>query len=318
VSCQIRDFCNADLPDLTRIWSEHWAAAQAPPPISSTIIERAILSRTFFTRNELLIAEIDGQPEGWCHFSHPGSMADDLTGDETSETAILSAICFTHAGLACCDALLDAVQARTRELGCSKILAGPLRDQQCGYVGLPPIGHGLGISESDVRVSSLLTRHGFSPGGSYERLVVTTAPYRPPINREMIQLRRTTRTERATVIPQSGRYASAMAHLDIEHHQLINHRNGDHLANVRMWLSDPEAQVMSCAEAILDLSPVETPGQLTVAERFLISAIIQTMANRCVFRVETVVDADHHELKEQLRSLGFEHADRGRRWEKIF
>ncbi|QEG00918.1 hypothetical protein Mal15_49940 [Stieleria maiorica] len=313
---EVRDFCNADLPGLARVWSEHWTAAQSPPPISATIIERAILSRAFFSPRDLLVATIDGHVEAWCHFSRPGDHGDEWSGMPAGDVAILSAICFTHAGLKCCDDLLAAAEKRIRAEQCHSILAGPMRDQQCGYVGLAPIGHGIGVPDVDVRAASLLSRHGYSPERSFQRMVVTTAPYRPPVNREMMQFRRTTRAERSAVVPQQGRYASAMAHLDIEHHQLINHRNGDRLANVRLWLSDPEAQVMSCSEAILDLSVTETPGELTSAETFLIAAIIQSMATRCVFRVETAIDGEHSQLKEQLTSLHFENTQRGQRWTK--
>ncbi|MEM0927289.1 MAG: hypothetical protein AAGJ83_14690, partial [Planctomycetota bacterium] len=202
------------------------------------------------------------------------------------------------------------------DAGCHQILAGPLRDQQCGYVGLPPVGHGIGIPDIDIRVSSLLSRHGFSPGESAVRMVVTTAPYRPPVNREMMQFRRTTRTERSGVIPQQGRYAAAMSHMDIEHHHLVNHRTGDRLANLRIWLSDPEAQVMSCSEAILDLSVLESNTRLNPAECFLVSAIVQSMTTRCVFRVETSVDASHSEIVGQLETLQFQAAGRGQRWKK--
>ncbi|QDV41521.1 hypothetical protein Enr13x_13640 [Stieleria neptunia] len=313
---EVRDFCNADLPGLARVWSEHWTAAQSPPPISTTIIERAILSRAFFSPKDLLVATIDGRVEAWCHFSRPGDHGDEWSGMPASDVAILSAICFTHAGLKCCDDLLKAAEQRIQQEECHSILAGPMRDQQCGYVGLSPIGHGIGIPDVDVRAASLLSRHGFSPEKSFQRMVVTTAPYRPPVSREMMQFRRTTRAERSAVVPQQGRYASAMAHLDIEHHQLINHRNGDRLANVRLWLSDPEAQVMSCSEAILDLSVIETPGELTSAETFLVAALIQSMATRCVFRVETAINGEHSILKEQLSALHFENTQRGQRWTK--
>jgi hypothetical protein len=313
---EIRDFSNADLPALARVWSEHWTAAQSPPPISATIIERAILSRIFFSRRELIVVSVDGQVEAWCHFSRPGVSGDQWADQVPGEVAILSAVCFSQTGLKHCDELLKAVVARLRQGGCQRILAGPLRDQQCGYVGLPPIGHGIGIPEVDVRTSSLLSRHGFSPTDTYTRLVATTAPYKPPVNREMIQFRRTTRAERSAVIPQQGRYASAMSHMDIEHHQLINHRNGDRLANVRLWLSDPESQVMSCSEAILDLSVIESTEQLTPAETFLVAALIQSMATRCIFRVETSINVAHTELCQQLETLNFEDTGRGRRWVK--
>lgn len=313
---EIRDFCNADLPGLARVWSEHWTAAQSPPPISSTIVERAILSRTFFSTQELLVARVNGQVEAWCHFTRPGVEGDDWSGQPSSDVAVLSAICFTQVGLDCCDALLVAAEERIRSENCRTILAGPMRDQQCGYVGLAPVGHGIGVPDEDVRASSLLSRHGFSPESSFQRMVVTTAPYRPPVNREMMQFRRTTRAERSSVVPQQGRYASAMSHMDIEHHQLINHRNGDRLANIRLWLSDPEAQVMSCSNAILDLSVIETIGQLTPAETFLVAAVIQSMATRCVFRVETSINSEQTQLQEQLMTLQFKNEQRGQRWKK--
>ena len=314
--CEIRDFCNADLPALARVWSEHWSAAQSPPPISATIIERAILSRAFFSPRELMVAAVDGQVEAWCHFCRPGVGGDQWSGQAEDDVAFLMAICFTQSGLQHCDQLLSAVQELIRKQNCHRIMAGPILDHQCGYVGLEPIVHGIGIPYVDVRASSLLSRHGFSPEASFQRMLVTTAPYKPPVNREMMQFRRTTRAERSAVVPQQGRYASAMAHLDIEHHQLINHRTGERLANVRLWLSDPEAQVMNCSEAILDLSVTESPTELNSAETFLVAALTQTMATRCVFRVETSIDADHSVLREQLTALSFENVGCGRRWQK--
>lgn len=264
------------------------------------------------------MVEVDGQVEGWCHLSRPDASDQPEWGslDQNDGEAILSAICFTQIGLAHCDELLVAAEKRAAEKGCHSISAGPLRDQQCGFVGLAPTGHGIGIPDVDVRASSLLSRHGFSPRRSFHRMVATTAPYRPPVSREMMQLRRTTRTERQHVLPIAGRHASAMSHLDIEHHQLVNHRTGELMANVRLWMSDPEAQVMSCAETILDLSPIETPERLTLGETFLIAALIQTMATRCVFRVETGINAEYTELQSQLEALQFESTGRGQRWIK--
>jgi hypothetical protein len=104
--------------------------------------------------------------------------------------------------------------------------------------------------------------------------------------------------------------------MDIEHHQLINHRNGDRLANLRLWLSDPESQVMSCSDAILDLSVIETSGQLTPAETFLVAAVIQSLATRCVFRVETSINSEQTDLQDQLMTLQFKKEQRGQRWKK--
>ncbi|MEL6108302.1 MAG: hypothetical protein AAFU85_19930 [Planctomycetota bacterium] len=310
---KIRDFCNADLPGLARVWSDHWSQVDIPPPISASIIERALLSRSFFEPNHLLVAEQDSRVEAWCQWNRTDPCG---PAEESHETVVLSAICFSQAGLESCDDLLTAAETDVRASGHTTITVGPLRDDRFGYVGLPPIGHGIGIPETDVRVASLLTRHGYSPQGSYSRLVVPTAPYRAPVNREMMQLRRTTRTETCSVMPNGGRQAAAMSHLDIENHILVNHRSGEHLASLRLWLSDPDSQVMSCSEAILDLTPIDSAGCLTAAESFLIAAVIRTLANRCIFQVETAVDSEDQALVGQLEALSFRCTQRGRRWRK--
>lgn len=312
----IREFCNADLPGLTRVWSEHWESVGMPPAVSAAIIDRAILSRTFFHPSDLIVAENDGHLQAWAYLSRPSISEDPRLQDSDDHLAVVSAICFTQEGLGFSDQVLAAAEQRARDLGCTRLQVGLARDQMCGFAGLPPVGHGIGVPEDDMRVASLLSRQGYSPENQYLRMAVTTAPYRPPTNRTMMQFRRTTRAERSAVVPQGGRYASAMSHLDIEHYQLINHRTGEHLANARLWLSDPEAQVMSCSEAILDLTVTETPGQLTDAERFLVSALVQSLATRCVFRVETAIDASHRTLESQLSELVFSAAGRGQRWVK--
>ncbi|MEO1524333.1 MAG: hypothetical protein AAFX06_02805 [Planctomycetota bacterium] len=278
--------------------------------MSASIIERALLSRNFFVASDFLVAEHENRVEAWCQWNGLGG-----EGEPAAEV-VLSAICFTHAGLELCDELLVAAEDRIREQGHQSIAVGPLRDQQFGYVGLPPIGHGVGVPETDVRVASLLTRNGYSPDGRFSRMVVPTAPYRPPVNREMMQLRRTTRTESSPIMPSPGRQAAAMSHLDLENHVLVNHRSGERLASLRLWLSDPDSQVMSCSEAILDLTPLETTDSLTPSESFLIAAMIQTLANRCVFQVETAVNSEYQPLIEQLETLNFQCTERGRRWRK--
>ena len=107
-----------------------------------------------------------------------------------------------------------------------------------------------------------------------------------------------------------------MAHFDIEHHRLIDHRSTKELAAINIWTSDPEAQVMSCSEAILDLGEIHKRGEMTTEEGFLISSLIQSLANRRVFSVETAVDTSQTKLMDQLESLGLVDSERGHRWIK--
>ena len=305
----IRTFQNADLPAISRVWVEHWSAVTEPPKVSPAIIEQAILSRMFFDSRTLLVAQQDDDVSAWAHY-----IADPLD----PSTAILSAICFSHDGLDHCDELLEDTQQRIAAAGFQRIVVGPFRDEYCGYAGLSPIGHGVGVPATDARVSSLLSRRGFTSVHSVTRMVANTSPYRMPVSREAMQLRRTTRLQNELWIPADPRHASAMAHLDIEQHSLVNHRTSEQLATLAVWFSDPDAQVMDCAETILDLGEIHDRATLTASESFLVGSVVQSLANRRVFRIETAVNSEHRELIEHLTRLQFESVGQGHRWEKHF
>src|SRR6056297_138885 len=302
---EIRSFCNADLPGLLDVWIRHWSAVGHPPAVSVPMIEQSVLSRTFFDASTLKVAYGEnGQVEAWAHFLPDRDQAADeqvnsLDGDgreNQDRTAILAAICFdTAGGLAACDRLLSEVESAARDAGFTRLEIGPLRDKVCGYAGLSPIGHGIGVPNYDARTTSLLSRRGYEPRETVISYCVTTNTYRPPVGRESLQLRRSTRIECFDIYPRTARQASAMAHLNLERHQLIEHRTGTVLAEIGLWTSDPEAQVMDCAKAILDLcSPIRSSEDKATetdlaAEAYLIGSVMQGLPNRRIFEVETSV-----------------------------
>ncbi|TWU65348.1 MULTISPECIES: hypothetical protein [Crateriforma] len=326
----IRTFCNADLPGLLEVWIRHWSAVGPPPSVSVPMIEQSILARTFFDATQLLVAvDEENRPHAWAHF---------LSADEafTSELgpyhvedpaaphdAVLAAICFDgDGGLAMCDDLLREVQSAASRKGFTRLLTGPLRDKTCGYAGLSPIGHGIGVPSHDARTSSLLSRQGFTPTITAKALTAATSTYRPPVGRESLMLRRSTRTDSFAIYPRTARQASAMSHLDLEQHQLIDHRSGTVLAEVVLWISDPESQVMNVDKAILDLSSSFRTGGMDSTdadlshESYLIASIVSGLPNRRIFEVETSVDQDDTKRIEQLTNLKFTIAQQGQRWEK--
>ncbi len=73
------------------------------------------------------------------------------------------------------------------------------------------------------------------------------------------------------------RHAAGMSHLDVESHHLYD-RGGNKLASVNLWLSDPEAEVMSPSLAILDIAEAHQRGSLEPAESYLIGVLVQSLA----------------------------------------
>jgi hypothetical protein len=303
----IRTFCNADVPDLMELWLQHWSSIGAPPQISAARFEQAILARTFFDPKSILLAESDGVVVSWCHYA---------PSCQSEKTAVICALCIDPS----CDsdvsqALLTSTEKQIVAAGFDCIQAGVVRDDRQGYAGLDPIGHGIGIPVVDARTGTLLQQSGFAPWLKVTRMAASTFSYRPRVSREALQLRRTSEVRSDVFRHSDSRHAAGMSHLDIEIHRLLN-GNEDELARVNLWVSDPEAEVMIPSMAILDIQDAHQRGQLDGAESYLIGAMVQSLGQRRIDTVQTVVDSDKVELVEQLQSLQFRAFDEGVCWTK--
>lgn len=341
----IRSFQNSDLPGIFEVWMRHWKAAKQSPPVSVSILERAIMSRQFFDPANLMVGLADGQVIAWGNWFVSEVDVEDGVQDDvevegreatsTRQTAQLAALCFAdEPGLAICDQLLRAIEDRLKSAGVHQVRVGTVRDAENGYAGLAPIGHGIGVPVSDARTGSLLSRNGYHVDRSVDRMTVETSTYRPPVNRSFLQFRRSTRLDHVPVLPASPRISAAMSHFDIERHILIDHRFQEPLAVCSLWMGDPEVQVMETSRAILSLEllpatdflhrPMPDTGTITTnqtlsdEQQFLIASMVQSLSNRQIFVVETAIDRDNGPLIEQFKQLKFECVEQGRQWVKNF
>lgn len=302
----IRTFRNGDVPALAELWIQHWSLLGPPPAVTPAKIEQAILSRTFFDPAAMLLVESSQRIQGWCHYA-----IDPLR----AETAVICAICFAPQSGSAAEDLLAATLDRIHSQNIRYIEVGLARDDRFGYAGLEPIGHGVGVPDESDRVMSLISDVGFAATRTYTQMTVATATYRPPVSREAIQLRRSTAITRELSVSADTRGASAMSHLDVELHRLTG-RDGNSLAEVTLWSSDPEAEVMNANHAILDISRDHQCVDLIPTQAFLIASLLQKLASRRIFSVETVIDSDQALLYEQLISLRFDPQQHGTIWSK--
>lgn len=272
--------------------------------------EQAVLARTFFAPETLLIAESEGTIKGWCHFGPPHCDPSHAESDLT----VVHALCIaSDSDDATALRLLAAIEHSPKST--SQIRIGLVRDDQRGYAGLEPIGFGIGIPLSDYRSNSFLQQGGYTPGIPHFRMTAAVSQYRPPVNRNALQFRRTTEIICASTLPGESRVAASLGHVDIESAEL-RERGGSTLASISIWFSDPEAEVMSPSTAILDLNPQHAKGSLLPAESYLIGAMVHSLNQRNIQTVETSIDGDRTELIEQLQTLQFKVVDEGTCWVK--
>ena len=302
----VRPFCNADLPQLVRLWNDHWSRIGPDPNVSIAQFEQALVARTFFRRENLLVSERDSIV-GWCLlFSDP---------KQSTDGWIACCCLASDAGAEHSNELIAASETELRQRGTTTIRAGIAQDRSFGLAGLNPIGYGIGIPQFDTSLTSPLSSRGYSKVKSFQRVSATVTGYRPPVSRDAMQLRRSTQVDVVNFSHSDHHTAAAMSHLDIEMMCLVD-RNQNVLARAHLWFSDPEAEVMNPAMAIIDLFSRQSPDQLSSTEMYLYATSIQSLVSRGTAVVESVVDISNTTLLEQLKSLNFHPSDSGDVWRK--
>jgi len=302
---EIRSFCNADVPRLAMLWVIHHTVYRPAPLVTPAIWEQAIAARHFFMPERLLVATWNGEPVAWCQWF----VGNDLT-------AALAAICFDtspQAEQAAID-LLAECQRQAAAAGLTTMVAGISKDSRFGYQGLDPIGQGIGIDVADDRVNQLLEQAGFEEQQRLDRWEVATEAYRPPINRESLALRRSTRLEVTAPPAATPAEASAMYHFDIQRYQLFPLRGGAPLAMADLWVSDPEIHVMSIHQAVLGAmaSDIEDSVAREAALRYLIASLVPLLAQQHVLALHRSVLAGNREEQARLSALQFRRTGAGR------
>ena len=304
---EIRSFKNADLPSLADIWCIHHAIYRRPPAVNVAVFEQAVASRLFFEPARLLVATICGEVTAWAQW---------FPGD--SGTASLAALCFRPDPQAV-DAvheLLRQVEANALGLGMKTISIGVHSQSEWGYQGLEPIGHGFGVDVADDRTNTLLEAIGYHESKRMDHWEVSTAGYRPPINRDLLMLRRSTRIRSEAVKNLSPHLASAMVHLDVERHLLSDARTNAPLASVDLWTSDPEALVMPTSDAILASWSLPSPLTLEpyndIPLRYLIASVVSELAERRIRTLQRSVETDNIAEASILIAANFSRTSVGR------
>lgn len=268
--------------------------------------EQAILARTFFDPNALLVFD-SGTIDGWClSYRDP----------ESPERAVIAAICLSNQGAPSFGSqLLQTAETRIASEGIEHIHVGAVRDRSFGLAGLNPIGHGIGIPMHDTHIASILTEQGYAERQAVQRMTATVSGYRPPVSRETMQLRRSSQVISSNSGHPNTRASAGMSHLDIETHRLEN-SSGNELTRLNVWFSDPEAEVMDPTRVILDLTMLKSDDKISAVEGYLIGTIVQSLVARGIATVETAIDLNQQVLIAQMRTLGFEATDSGIGWEK--
>lgn len=305
---RIRPFRNDDLNDLHRIWCEHWDCANVDTTLTRRQLEHAIFSRIYFGKNRLHIAVLNDVPVGWCQ---------QFTEEHSGASSVVPSLCV---GMNITDeqrtlvaaVLIDACQqAVTSE---QPLQFGAGSNWDTGYSGLPPLGPGVGIPSFDTLLCQTLEAKEFATTQQFTWFRVRVSEFRPPINREFLNLRRSSKVQYVVGSSRPQRIAQSLSHLDEKQIRLVD-MQGNITATLELYLSDRHAEVMESDSCMVRLDQETQDKGLTNQQMYLLTTLIRDAASHQLRYVNLSVAVDgEHQLLHQLRSIQFEVVQSGSIW----
>ncbi len=188
-----RPFLNSDPPHLAAIWNSQPPQRGLAQPVSAAILDQFVLSKLGFDREGLIVAVRDGRPVGFVH------AAFGPTDDETqisTELGVIAMLMVRHGAdgpddrPAVARELLARGEEYLRGQGAKVLYAGGIKPLDLFYLGLYGGSEMPGILDSSDELQSLFLEHDYR---EIDRVVVLDCDlsrFRPPVNRQQLQLRR--------------------------------------------------------------------------------------------------------------------------------
>lgn len=202
-----RAFRNSDPPALADLWNRHTLSRAWLRPLTTELLENAVFGKLHFDRHGLIVAE-----EGGClvGFAHAGfGVASDGSSISTEVGAINVVLAAAHDQREqIAQRLLEHGEAYLTGRGARTLLAGCVRPANGFYLGLYGGTESPGVLESDAASLALFRREGYTDVERQLILQRLPAAFRPPVDRQQIQVRRQYRVE-SEVDPPSASWWEA-------------------------------------------------------------------------------------------------------------
>lgn len=317
----IRPFNNADVPHLARVWQSNAARLEfEPPPVALSMIERALVARVGFDRDDLWVLA-DGDAHGnldndqplsaFIHRCHVSGESYGLVAADSSVRADELTRLIQHADV-------DWLGGRFTETP-----GGEGQPSVMPYTGLSPLGFGVGLLTGDRLVRTAAADAGYAPVQDLVEWSIDPARFRMPVNRAMMTLRRSLRLQFVDHHPGVSA-ADAIGHpcCSSQHtghlQQQVCQSVTDHqpISSLVLSTSDPEYAVMDPAVALFHC-PTEHQDQLGAEESvmgdidsYVLGQWIIETAKMGVRRISTTLQSDAPQ-SSSLATLGFQPGETG-------
>jgi GNAT superfamily N-acetyltransferase len=272
------------------------------------LLDRYVLSKPFFDREGLIVAEDDDRPIG---FAHAG-FGPEIAGGNRSERGVLSMVMTlpTSDSDTLASDLVGRAENYLRERGvreCTALGAGELCPYYLGLNGGSAIS---GVLHSDEPLRKIFTSCGYERRTERTVWQCQMATFRPPVDRKLMQVRREFHVEAQIDPPLSGWWHACMfvAH-DLTRFDIRQRSGQESLGSVLFWEMEPIASSWGLhANGIINME-IQADFRRRGLATFLLGESLRQLRAQGVTVVEVHSESEDPIAAALLTKLGFRPID---------
>lgn len=305
---EYRAFRNIDPPQLAEVWRSQNASRGLMQPMSVSLLERYVLSKPTFDRDGLIVAADEEKLLGFAHAGFgPNSEGSNLCRKRGVVSLVLTR---PDADPQIARELLRRAEAYLTAHGATELYGGGGYPMSPFYYGLYGGSELSGVLDSDPTQRALFQEAGYRACARSVILQRDLAGFRPVVDRQQMQIRRTTRLS-TMIDPPSQTWWDAVMFEPFERTRwsLAEREGGPSLASLHAWTLETMTGAWGVhAAGIVDLVVPNDQRRRGLATNLLGETIRQLQAQG-VSLVEVHVPEENSPARGVFANMGFQQVD---------
>ncbi len=300
-----RPFRNNDPPSLCEIWRNHAPLRAFFRPLTPPILESMVLSKPFFDRDGLIVAVENGRLIGFAHAGFAPNQKGDGLDTSVGATCMLM-VSHPRQRHDVARELLARSEAYLRQRGAQQIHGGSTHAIAPFYQGLYGGATTSGVMATDTETRNLFSEAGYVESGRNVVLQRPLAGFRPLVDRQQMQLKRSLLVEPLPDPPAATWWEACNVGFNDRYCFSVRPRTGAPTkSTVTFWDIEPLASSWGVHAAGLTNLQLDEPEDRETLTLFLLGESLRQMAAEGMTLAEAHTVGPKDPLHAILERLGF-------------
>lgn len=316
VAIHYREFRNTDPPALADIWRARTQERGLMQPMSGELFERLVLSKPYFDNAGLIVAEDQRRLVGFVHAAFgPNEELCNLSRRIGLTCMLMVRPEYRRLGIG--KQLLIRSEAYLRGLGAELLMGGGIRPMHPFYLGLYGGSEMPGVLDSDVQAQQLYKAAGYQEVARCLVLHRDLSGFRPPVNRQQMQIRRRVSTE-VLRDPQAANWwdACSFGNFERTRYDLVEQEGGAAVATATFWSMEPLSTSWGVRAVGLINFEVQPERRREGLATYLLCEAFRQLHEEGVQLVEAQTPQQNVGAHQLYLRLGFREVDQGAVYQK--